>query len=162
MLGAGLGAPQVLSKLTREYGILTPAGDPSAGRRPPYLFLHRTFHEFLVADHLAARPFEEWWPAIEANLWFEPDWTEVIALLGSRLRDPSRFLSALTQLRADPFHAGLFHVSRVAAEVPPGRADEAVSNVVGQLLNVLRSPASAIRKGRDEHFDTWSEHQCPE
>jgi hypothetical protein len=48
-------AATVLHWLSVDAGILLRAGDTRAGEDPPYLFLHRTFAEYLTAAHHVAQ-----------------------------------------------------------------------------------------------------------
>jgi HEAT repeat protein len=142
---SGQGAADLIIKFSRDDGILIPAGDPSHGRTPPYLFLHRSFHEFLVADHLSRLPFDQWWPVIDSHLWFDPDWEEVIGLLAGRLPDPLLLLQALDRSGQDPFHLLLSHAGRAAAEMPPGQAADLIAKAVGDLVGFIRSPSQYDR-----------------
>ena len=113
-------AGDILQELSISAGILVPAGNPSAGRHPSYLFLHRTVAEYLVARHLATLPAADWGEVVDQHLWFDPDWAEVIPLLGGLL-DPSaarRLVEQLLRQAADPFHHALLTAVRVMAERP--------------------------------------------
>ena len=113
-------AADILQELSIDAGILVPAGDPSAGRRPSYLFLHRTIAEYLVARHLASLPEADWLDVINQHLWFDPDWAEVIPMLGGQL-DASgacRLVDHLLDQADDPFHHALLTAVRVIAERP--------------------------------------------
>ena len=135
---AGRGAYDILAALSKEDGVLVPASDPTGGRSVPYLFLHRTFHEYLAARHLSRQPPEGWMPVIEAHRWFEPEWDEVIAMLAGLLPDPNPLLRAFADCTDDPFHAGLLHAARAVAELPPHRArDGYPTRVIDRLLDLL-------------------------
>jgi hypothetical protein len=67
-------AKDVLRDLSVGTGVLVPDGDPSAGRSPRYLFLHRTVAEYLTARHLATLPQADWLAIVEQHQWFDPDW----------------------------------------------------------------------------------------
>ncbi len=113
-------AADIVRELSTGAGILVPAGNPSAGRRPSYLFLHRTVAEYLVARHLATLPADDWLEVVDQHLWFDPDWAEVIPLLGGQL-DPSaarRLVERLLGEANDPFYHALLTALRVMAERP--------------------------------------------
>jgi HEAT repeat protein len=116
----GQAASSLLRDLSVNVGILTPASNPSAGRRTDYLFLHRTFAEYLVAHHLAAQPTQVWSAVVDQHMWFDPDWSEVIPLLGAQLpADKARQLvEQLMNATDDPFGHALFMGLRVLAERP--------------------------------------------
>ena len=108
-------AVEVLRELSVGAGVLVPDRDPSAGRSPDYLFLHRTVAEYLVARHLATLPQADWLAIVDQHRWFDPDWAEVIPMLGERLSP----LSAATLIQhlladeADPFHCSLLTAIRI-------------------------------------------------
>ena len=68
-----------LGTLTRGYGILVRAGVAPISR---YLFLHRTFQEYLLAWSLGRRDEEECRSLLEQYL-YDPAWLEPLSLLGS-------------------------------------------------------------------------------
>jgi HEAT repeat protein len=107
-------APAILQELSADAGILIPAGDPSSGRAPGYLFLHRTFAEFLVGRHLASLPQREWLAIVDEHRWFDPDWAEVIPMLAEQLTPPSAttLVQHLMEEATDPFHHSLLTAAR--------------------------------------------------
>jgi hypothetical protein len=139
-----LGAPavEVLTDLSARAGILVPDRDPSEGRAARYLFLHRTFAEFLVARHLAALPAADWLSVIAEHQWFDADWQTVIPMLGGRLdfRDARRLVTHLLMSDPDPFWQSLLTGIAVAGERPDadkiltadqlGRLAQAVSTLM--------------------------------
>ena len=117
----GLSPSEVLRELSVRAGILVPAGNPSQGRDPKYLFLHRAVAEYLVALHLAGLPEAQMLSIVGQRHWFDPDWAEVIPMLGQRLSpEGARALIALLAAAdPDPFHHSLL----TAAQVWGTRAD---------------------------------------
>ena len=129
----GRPAKDVLRELSVGAGVLVPDSDPSAGRSPRYLFLHRTVAEYLTARHLATLPEPDWLAVVRQHQWFDADWAEVIPMLGERLSaDGVRpLIQHLLADECDPFHYALFAVARVWGARPdashllaPGQADE--------------------------------------
>jgi hypothetical protein len=107
---------QVLRELSVDAGVLVPAGNPSAGRSPGYLFFHRAVAEYLVAWHLASLSEPEWLGIVERHRWFDADWAEVIPMLGECLDNPAsarRLIEHLLDDDTDPFHYSLFTAIRV-------------------------------------------------
>jgi hypothetical protein len=82
---------EVLDRLSAGAGVLVPAGDARRGADPPYLFAHRTLAEYLTAAHLAAAG-DGWREAVTEHVWFDPDWEQVIPLLGALLAEPEQLL----------------------------------------------------------------------
>jgi HEAT repeat protein len=117
-----LGQPpnQVLTDLSADAGILVPDRDPRDGRRPRYLFLHRTFAEYLVARHLATRPADDYLPVIAQHQWFDPDWENVIAMFGGQLDSAGarELIEHLLASDPDPFWHTLLTAMTVAGERP--------------------------------------------
>ena len=108
-------AKDVLRDLSVDAGVLVPDGDPSAGRSARYLFLHRTVAEYLTARHLASLPRADWLAIIEQYQWFDPDWAEVIPILGERLSfdGAQALIQHLLAGGCDPFHWSLLIAARV-------------------------------------------------
>ncbi len=78
-------ATDVPRDLSLGAGVLVPDSDPSAGRNVRYLFLHRTVAEYLTARDLATLPEADWLAIVGQHQWFDPDWAQVIPMLGERL-----------------------------------------------------------------------------
>jgi len=117
-----LGQPpaQVLLDLSAEAGILVPDRDPTEGRSPRYLFLHRTFTEYLVARHLATVPADDYLAVTSQHLWFDPDWENVIPMLGGQLDSAGarHLIAHLLASDPDPFWHALLTAMTVAGERP--------------------------------------------
>jgi hypothetical protein len=85
-------------KLLQEFqqsGVLVRSGEDMEA---PWLFLHRTFQEYLTAQALAKQAKEEGWEALEGlvdrKCWL-PEWSEVVVLLAGELQDPEPLLALL-------------------------------------------------------------------
>jgi HEAT repeat protein len=136
-------AKDVLRELSVGAGVLVPDSDPSAGRSPHYLFLHRTVAEYLTARHLATRRKKRWLAIVGQHQWFDPDWAEVIPMLGERL-SPDHARALIQHLLAgehDPFGHALLTAARVWGARPdadhllaPRQADE----LAGRLHDLLQ------------------------
>ena len=114
-------AGDIVQELSIGAGILAPAGNPSAGRHPSYLCFHRTFAEYLVARLIwGCLPAGDWLEVVDQHLWFDPDWAEVIPLLGAQLdQGEARHLTEhLLSQADDPFHHALLTAVRVMGERP--------------------------------------------
>jgi HEAT repeat protein len=136
-------AKDVLRELSVGAGVLVPDSDPSAGRSVRYLFLHRTVAEYLTARHLATLPEADWLAVVGQHQWFDPDWAEVIPMLGERLspEDARTLIQHLLAGEHDPFHHALLTAARVWGARPdadhllgPGQADE----LAGQLDELIQ------------------------
>jgi hypothetical protein len=113
--GTGTGDPEpgaspaeVLLRRCEQAGVLVPAGNPSIGGQA-YMFLHRTIAEYLTARHLAGLPPARRMQAVADHQWFEPDWAEVIPMLGGLLAtcEPAGAAALLTHFLSqwpDPLH----------------------------------------------------------
>jgi HEAT repeat protein len=143
-------AVEILQDLSVGAGVLVPEGNPSEGRNPRYLFLHRTIAEYLVARHLVSYPEEHWLRIVDQHMWFDPDWAEVIRLLGAQLdpRRARRLVQHLLAQEVDPLHHALLAAVRVLAE----RADQ------DQLLapDQMRAMADAISGLMDHPTARWT------
>ena len=82
-------------------GVLIRSGEANES---PWLFLHRTFQEYLTARALAQRAKLEDWktiaPLIDRKCWL-PEWSEVVALLAGELADPEALLALLSDEKKD-------------------------------------------------------------
>jgi HEAT repeat protein len=84
--------PETLIQRLMEDGILIKANDE---RDPDYLFLHRTFHEYLTACALSQTP--DWLEQALQKI-YDPAWLQVLILLGGKLKMPGqaeRYIAAL-------------------------------------------------------------------
>ena len=108
-------ASEVVRDLSVGAGVLVPEGDPSAGRSPRYLFLHRTIAEYLTARHLATLPKADWLSIVDQHRWFDPDWTEVLPMLGEQLSPDAGqdLIRHFLNVRSDPFQHSFFTATRV-------------------------------------------------
>jgi HEAT repeat protein len=156
-LGRDAGA--ILRDLSVRAGVLTPAGVQHAGRNPPYLFLHRTFAEYLTAWHVASLPRDEWLRIVDEHLWFDPDWRPTLGLLGSVFVQQGRPAEAIVLIRhlldqpRDPFNLALFRAVVVFHElpdqdrVPADLVDELCGRFIGLLDCEAERKAAASTLG---------------
>ena len=150
-------AGEILRELSVGVGILVPDGDPSAGRNPYYLFLHRTVAEYLTARHLANLPEVEWLAVVDQHRWFDPYWAEVIPMLGEQLslQAARKLIQHLLADECDPFYHSLLMAARIWGTrvdanhlLPDGQAAELAGRLSSFLRNKqTRSSISALFKG---------------
>lgn len=140
-------ASVIVRELSTGAGIFVPVGNSPVGQRSSYLFLHRTIAEYLVARQLATLPTADRLDIVDRHLWFDPDWAEVLPLLGGQLDPVSArdLIAHLLSQTADPFHCALLTAVRVIAE----RADPnevlplgAERKVADGILSVTERPAA--------------------
>ena len=85
----------------KDSGVLIRSGE---AKESPWLFLHRTFQEYLTARALAQRAKLKDWktiaPLIDRKCWL-PEWSEVVALLAGELADPEALLALLSDEKKD-------------------------------------------------------------
>jgi len=142
---AGRDATSVIAEL-KHAGILITT---SEYRDAPLLFLHRTFHEYLVARALAQRAQAEGWGAIAVLLdrkaW-RPAWQEVIVLLAGQLADPVPLLLRLADGRRDDlFRHRLALAALCLTEIPADVRDPlVVDGIATEIVTV------------------WVKHECEE
>jgi hypothetical protein len=118
-------AASVLRRYSQGAGILVPQGSTAEGRNPPYLFLHRTIAEYLVARHLTRRPRNQdpdmWWQTVWERVdqirWFNPDWADVISMVGELLSaaEAAELVRRLADEPRDPFNQSFTHAMRIWA-----------------------------------------------
>jgi hypothetical protein len=93
--------PGQLLQEFQQSGVLVRSGDDSES---PWLFLHRTFREYLTARTLAQRAKGQGWTALEGLIdrkcWL-PEWREVVVLLAGELADPEPLLALLCDEKKD-------------------------------------------------------------
>jgi HEAT repeat protein len=144
---------EIVRELSVEAGVLVAEGDPSEGRDARYLFLHRTFAEYLVACHLAELTPVERLAVVDKYLWFNPAWAEVIPLLGGLLEvgEARQLVEYLLGQDADPFHYASFMAVRVLAERPdldrllPSRRQRALTHLLIEVLSHPLFGSAAVR-----------------
>lgn len=139
----------LLHELSERDGILVKAGEPYGGPdNIPYIFLHRTFHEYLVAQYLSKLQTEEWLEHLKPHLWFDSDWEIVIVLLAGFPDVLFPLLKMLLQEPSDPFHTLLLLAGRCLAEGHKnGMTREAEGIIIKKLLRLLYS-ASKLDRNR--------------
>jgi HEAT repeat protein len=146
----GRTAADVLGQLSSDAGVLIPDSDPTAGRSPHYLFLHRTFAEYLVARHLATLAPQDWLAVVEQHHWFDPDWAEVIPMLAERLSpaDAAALINYLASCEPDPFHHSLQAAARAWGARPDADhllTDPRAADLSERIAGLLRHrPATAL------------------
>ena len=95
--------PRTVLQEFQNCGIVVRSGDDPGS---PWLFLHRTFLEYLTARALARKAETDGWRSIESFLdrvcWL-PDWNEVTALLAGELAEPEWLLKLLADKSKDDF-----------------------------------------------------------
>ena len=108
--------------------MLVPVGNPSV-REQVYIFLHRTIAEYLVARQLSEQPLPRRMAVVRAHQWFDPDWAEVIPMLGGLLsaapgekhadNQPGAAAQSLVSYflsqEHDPLHRAFFTALRIVA-----------------------------------------------
>ncbi len=145
----GLPPAQVLLDLSADAGILVPDRDPTEGRSPRYLFLHRTFTEYLVARHLATVPADDYLAVTSQHQWFDPDWENVIPMLGGQLDSAGagHLIAHLLASDPDPFWHALLAAMTVAGE----RADPDTTLTGAQSARLAQATRMLLRHtfGRD-------------
>ena len=142
--GAGGGYRGLLNELSERDGVLVVAGAGGPGEAVPYLFLHRTLHEYLVARQLAAQPAEEWQARVGAVGVFDADWIESIILLAGCLEDPNPFIATLLDAEGDPFHQRHLLAARCIGEAGADRVKEATVQAVADHLTLVLLSAADV------------------
>lgn len=149
LLPPGVDPAAALKYLSVVAGVLIPAGDERAGADPPYLFVHRTVAEYLVAEHLATLGPEELKSVVDQHLWFEPDWAPVWPIMGALLSASDRLVLVLDFLlsrSADPLHHALMCAARVLGELELtqcGSLANQIDMTATRLLALIDTPAMA-------------------
>lgn len=134
LLPAGVDAIDALHELSVNAGVLVPAGDAREGANPPYAFIHRSFAEYLIAQHLADDS-ERLLRFVDERRWIAPQWTQIWRLLGPLLTDPAPLLDSLLCTEPDPLHLALFSAAEVVSEIDQRR----LIRVHAQVDQIARS-----------------------
>lgn len=153
----GQDAAGVLRTLSVEAGVLQPLGDPSGGRAQPYLFLHRSFAEYLTARHLAGLPEAESLAVVDAHLADGGRWDDTLAMLARLVlvgAGRARFARLLGHLADRP--GGVLHAVRMLGEVwgtggtrlEPGVAEHLVAPFRRAVADDTEAAARAVETCR--------------
>ncbi|MEJ2887744.1 HEAT repeat domain-containing protein [Actinomycetospora aeridis] len=116
----GVRADRLIEQLAVDLGLIVPEGDVSGGRPARYLFVHRTFAEYLAARHLSTLDEQRRWEIIERHLWFDPEWLQVISMLGGLLGadEVRKLVSRLHGAGDDAFGHAALSAIRLLSEHP--------------------------------------------
>jgi HEAT repeat protein len=149
----GRSAEKFIEEVSVRTGLLVPEGDISEGREPRYLFMHRTFAEYLTARYVASLSESEWLKIIEEHLWFDPDWAETIPMLAGCLKSQSearRLLQYIIDQPNDAFYQSFLTAVPILSEredrerlQAPSEAEGLVNTIV-QILQVGIFRESAV------------------
>jgi HEAT repeat protein len=136
-LGLRWDTQEVLDEL-RATGLLV---SPALGKR---MFLHRTFLEYLAAEHVAqqAEPLAHvepflWQPGGDGVRHWQPAAAEMICFLVGCLRDPDPLLQRLIQLdeeHQDHFRTMLLLAGRALADAPNARLSDGLSREITERV----------------------------
>ncbi len=139
----------ILKELIEKDAILVKIGASQRKKQKekvPYLFLHRTFHEYLVARYLANLSIDQCLQLIRPHFWFDADWEVVILLLTGCLEDPNPLLIALLNEVDDVFHSMLLLAGRCLIEANKTFVKRDLKDtIIGRLFSLLYSPAERDR-----------------
>lgn len=140
----------LLWELSERDGILVKEAENTVGldqSQIPYLFLHRTLHEYLVARYLAHQPVKVWSKIIKSHWWFDKDWVVVIVLLSGCLIDPNPLLKKLLNEPVDVFHVLHLLAGQCLAEADMGIVKQELSEpIIRSLFNLLHSDSGRDRE----------------
>jgi HEAT repeat protein len=152
-IGDGIPEPEsspsaVLGRLSTRTGVLVPTGNPAEAEQD-YMFLHRSIAEYLVARHLCEMPRDERMKIVGDHMWFDPDWAEVLPLLGgllaaTRPAEAQELALHFLNQRPDPLHYSFFTWLRVIGEMPGSREilSKELAVIVSQTIYKLLRSAS--------------------
>ncbi|MCI0525935.1 MAG: HEAT repeat domain-containing protein, partial [Nitrospira sp.] len=118
-------AEAIITELSEEDGILQKL-EREGGK---YLFLHRTFQEYLTASYLNRA--ENGIDLAREHFW-DYDWHETLSLLAGLMKDPIPLLQAITDEKDDIFSSLLLLAGRCIAE-----CKEFTHSLVINILNEI-------------------------
>ncbi len=104
-----VGTEELIAELSEADGILQKLSPES----DQYLFLHRTFQEYLTASYLARA--KDGIALAKAHVW-EYDWHETISLMAGLMKPPLALLQAITDEKDDIFQTQLLLAGRCLGE----------------------------------------------
>ncbi|WP_280493224.1 HEAT repeat domain-containing protein [Nocardia asiatica] len=142
---AGLSPAQTLRAISVETGILIPDGDLRDGRNPPYMFIHRTMAEYLVAEHIAANP-DVMDRCAQTHLHLAADWREVWLLAAGI--EPRRTLKQLLDHDHDPLHLALRLAAAAVTQLSVEQkadVDDLIAVIQDRAQRLLHAPGSHRR-----------------
>jgi len=126
-------SPNIIKELSQEDGIIQQLD--GHGHNTRYIFLHRTFQEYLTASYLKRQP--NGIELAKAHFW-DFDWHETLILFAGLLDKPQSelFLNTLLAERDDIFHTLLLLAGKCLAECPQLE----MSKLIDQLYDVWQLP----------------------
>ena len=107
---------KLITELSREDGILQKLSQSKDNEQ--YLFLHRTFQEYLTASYLSRRITKDETKGLDlvkSYLW-DYDWHETIILLAGLLKKPIVLIQAIMAQKDDIFNTQLLLAGRCLGE----------------------------------------------
>ncbi len=134
-----LNTAQIIERLEAD-GILVKAQE---GGDPQYIFLHRTFQEYLTAFCLAKR--EDYQTKALAKI-YDSDWTEVLRLLGGTLKErANEYIEALSAKNDEdilqrPFRLAVF----AAAEADKYLAEYLAEGLFTESMSFYLDPPYSL------------------
>ena len=132
----------LMTELTEEYGILQKLDRESN----EYLFLHRTFQEYLTACYLnrAIEENQEDGIALAKKLFWQYDWHETLTLLAGLMKNPQPLLTAIHNEDDDIFKTLLLLAGRCILEIQENH-DPLIKNILNKVYTFWKSyPSTAF------------------
>ncbi|ODS30554.1 MAG: hypothetical protein SCARUB_04329, partial [Candidatus Scalindua rubra] len=120
-------------KLRKRYGILVKYGGEDA---ETFVFLHRTFWEYFVAQYISNWMDNDKEKALEfiKKRFWDPEWHESICFFAGTLEDPMPLIDTLCK-ENDLLSRHLFLALRCAGEVDAKALDEKGKDVINELVD---------------------------
>ena len=133
-------ADDLLEKLTEDYGIIQKLSEES----DQYLFLHRTFQEYLTAAYIQKKNQEDRIKVVKNHLR-DFDWHETISLVAGLMSDTDRILllKAIKQEKDDIFNTLLLLAGLCICECPNIKPHRLITKIVGEICQFWQSYPNA-------------------